>query len=125
MLECSFLIPIIRDSDKSPHQPLAWRALQDMVRREFIEGHSGPESVSMVMFYKDVKLTPGEYLDTEQDKPVPDVSRRYTIAIAEARLDDLRAILRKAANTFDQKCIYLSVAGHAELVEATPGDGFL
>ena len=46
-------------------------------------------------------------------------------ALSRARLDDLRAVLRRAANTFDQEAIYLTVAGIVEFVTATEADGFL
>ncbi|MBI5815189.1 MAG: hypothetical protein HZB29_06220 [Nitrospinae bacterium] len=116
LLECSFLIPIVRDSDKSLHQPIVWRDFQDDMRSIFVKGHSGPESVNIVMFYKDVKLTPGEYPDLDNRETVHDESRRYTVAIPESRLEDLRNLLRKVADSFDQKCIYLSVAGIAEFI---------
>jgi len=41
------------------------------------------------------------------------------------KVDDLRAMLRRAANTFDQRAIYLSVAGRVEFVEARPEAGAL
>ena len=31
LVECSFLIPIPRDSDRLPHSPLTWSPLQKMV----------------------------------------------------------------------------------------------
>jgi hypothetical protein len=56
---------------------------------------------------------------------VEDLSRRYTVAIPEERLDELRTLLRRAGNSFDQRAIYLEVAGYAELLEVGPEDGFL
>lgn len=40
-------------------------------------------------------------------------------------MEVLRSLLRKAAHTFDQKCMYLSVAGVVEFVTAKPEDGYL
>ncbi|MGE0711541.1 MAG: hypothetical protein AB7N76_30090 [Planctomycetota bacterium] len=40
-------------------------------------------------------------------------------------MGELRALLRRAAHTFDQECIYLSVRGVVEFVVARPEDGCL
>ena len=120
LVECAFLIPIVRDSDGSPHPPIVWRLLQDAIRALFPQGHSGPE-----LMYKDVETIQGEYVDEAARKVVGDVSRRYVVAIPRSKLPDLRQLLRKAANTFDQKAIYLSVAGEVEFVTPGPEDGML
>jgi len=120
LVECSFLIPIVRDSDRAPHPPIAWRLLQDAVRSVFPQGHSGPE-----LMYKDVETVPGEYVEDATKKIVRDESRRYTVAIPRGNLDKLRELLRKAANTFDQKAIYLSVAGEVEFATPRAEDGML
>ncbi|MBI4600652.1 MAG: hypothetical protein HY721_01700 [Planctomycetes bacterium] len=95
--------------------------LQDAIHRLF-KGLSGPERFLLV---KDVDLVPGSYTEEATGRRVHDESRRYTVAIPEARLESLRALLRKAANTFDQKCVHLSVAGTVELVTAKREDGYL
>lgn len=41
------------------------------------------------------------------------------------KVEDLRQMLRRAANTFDQRAIYLSVAGHVEFIERQPEAGVL
>jgi hypothetical protein len=64
-------------------------------------------------------------MDEDTQEIVRDESRRYTIALPDSRLDDLRRLLRSAANTFDQKAIYLSVAGIVEFVTPGPEDGML
>jgi hypothetical protein len=120
IVECSFLIPIVRDSDKAKHRPLAWRLLVDELRRVFPQGHSGPQ----MAFYLDCELLPGQWVDDAEHR-VNDISRRYVVAIPPSRLHDLRSLLRRAANTFVQKAIYLSVAGRVEFVTARPADGFL
>jgi len=120
LVECSFLIPIVRDSDRAPHPPIVWRLLQDAIRGAFPQGHSGPE-----LMYKDVETVPGEYVEDATKKIVRDESRRYTVAIPRSKLDDLRQLLRRAANTFDQKAIYLAVAGEVEFVTPRPEDGML
>jgi len=47
------------------------------------------------------------------------------VAIPAERVDDLRALVRRAGNSFDQRVMYLEVAGYAELLEVRPEDGFL
>jgi hypothetical protein len=121
LVQCEFFVPIVRNSDKQLHQPSAWALLGNEIRRVFPAGHTGPET-----FYRgDAPLVPGEYEDCPQNPPIQDTSRRYLLAIAEAKVDDLRQLLRKAANTFDQKAMYLSVKGDVEFVSATESDGFL
>jgi len=120
LVECSFLVPLVRDSDRVVHSPIAWSLFQDAMREAFPKGHSGPE-----MMYKDVETVPGEYVDEAAKKVVGDVSRRYVVAIPRTKLEDLRQLLRKAANTVDQKAIYLSVAGEVEFVTPRSEDGML
>jgi hypothetical protein len=120
LVECSFLLPVVRDSDRAPHPPIVWRLLQEAVRTTFPQGHSGPE-----LLYRDVETVPGEYIEDPTQTIVRDASRRYTVAISRSKLDDLRRLLRRAANTFDQKAIYLSVAGEVEFVIPSPEDGML
>lgn len=120
LVQCEFFVPIVRNSDKKPHQPTAWMALGSEIRRVFPAGHSGPET-----FYRGDSLVPGEYEDRPQEPPIQDESRRYLLAIPETKLDDLRQLLRKAANTFDQKAMYLAVKGDVEFVTASDADGYL
>jgi hypothetical protein len=95
--------------------------LQDAIHRLF-KGLSGPERLLLI---KDVELVPGSYTEEATGRRVHDESRRYTVAIPEAKVEALRGLLRKAANTFDQKCLYLSVAGTVEFVTAKRQDGYL
>ena len=120
LIQCEFFVPVVRNSDKQPHQPSAWSALGIAIRRVFPAGHSGPE-----IFYRGDALIPGEYEDCPGEPPIQDSSRRYLLAIPEAKIDDLRALLRKAANTFDQMAMYLAVKGDVEFVSGTAADGFL
>ena len=120
MVQCEFFVPIVRNSDKKPHQPSAWALLVNEIRLVFPAGHTGPET-----FYRGDALVPGEYEDCPQDPPIKDVNRRYLLAIPEGKVDELRLLLRKAANTFDQEAMYLSVRGYVEFVSATESDGYL
>jgi hypothetical protein len=120
LVQCEFFVPIVRNTDKKPHQPLAWIALGQEIRRAFPAGHSGPE-----MFYRGDAMVPGEYQDDLYSPPIQDISRRYLLAIPEAKVEDLRLLLRKAANTFDQKAMYLMVKGIVEFVTATEEGDYL
>jgi hypothetical protein len=58
LVECSFLIPLTRDSDKQPHLPTTWRRLRYALRTISPGGHSGPETV-----FRDVESIRGEWHD--------------------------------------------------------------
>ncbi len=119
-VQCEFFVPIVRDADKMPHQPIVWNLLVNEIRRCFPAGHSGPET-----FYRGDALVPGEYEANTQAPPIKDISRRYLLAIPESKVNDLRLLLRMAAHSFDQQAIYLSVAGQVEFVAPTDADGYL
>jgi len=91
---------------KSPKHPLDhfWR-FEEQLRRRF-----GAFSLA-------TGLVRGVYTDPDTHRLVSDMSREYTIALSEDRLDELRRMLaEEVAPLFVQKCIYLSVGGQAELV---------
>jgi len=119
-VQCEFFMPIVRNSDKKPHQAIAWTLLGNEIRRVLPAGHTGPET-----FYRGDAVISGEYEENPTTPPVTDTSRRYILAIAESKVNDLRLLLRMAAHTFDQKAIYLSVAGIVEFVTPTEEDGCL
>ena len=118
ILECAFFIPLIRNTDKRPHQPLCWNALQDALFEAF-GGSTGPEAI-----YRALRSVRGEYEGNAGERIV-DESWRYIAAVPRSRLTDLRQILARAANTYDQEAIYLSVAGVVEFIVGTEADGFL
>jgi hypothetical protein len=107
LLECSFLIPIRRDrnlSDGKSHLTTVWSWLEEELC-VFGGATRAPD------------LYEGWYVDPDTGKAVRDRSRMYIVAIPRARVEELRAILRRACEEFAQKCIYLSVAGYVEFVE--------
>ncbi len=118
---CVFLIPIVRDSDRKPHPSVVWRLLQDALLKTF-GGITGPDAV---IYYRKRDPVKGAWSPGGNHAPIEDRSRKYTIAIPEARVNDLRTLLRKAGNSFDQQVMYLEVAGYAEFVDVRPEDGFL
>lgn len=59
----------------------------------------------------------GFYGDPDTGERVWDDSRRIMVAIPPSRLGVLRRFLQEACEVFNQKCIYLSVAGQVEFIE--------
>ena len=81
----------------------------------------GPECV---ICYRDTNLIPGAWTAGGSDAPTEDLNRKYTVAIPATKLEDLRALLRRVGNSFDQQVMYLEVAGYAEFLEILPTHGF-
>jgi hypothetical protein len=107
LLECAFLIPIRRDpnmSDGRLHRRSAWAWLEESLA-EF-----GGAT-------RDTALHKGWYVDPDTQARVDDESRRYMVAVPQNNLARLRSLLAEVCVVFQQKCVYLSVAGHVEFVE--------
>lgn len=109
MKECSFLIPLRRDaeiSDGDLHALVAWQWLE----QELFKCFGG------------LTIAPGEYegvwKSAVSQAKVGDRCRMYVVAMPESRLPELRSLLRKACVVFGQQCLYLSVAGDVEFIEA-------
>ena len=112
-LECTFFIPIRRDgnlSDGSLHETDAWEWLDEELFIRFEGGTRSPGYVE------------GFYRDPDTAGRVDDQSRQFIVALSETRRDELRELLRAACVVFQQKCIYLSIAGHVEFVEQRKPD---
>ena len=118
---CGFLVPVLRDSNRQPHRPVLWDLLQDALVERF-EGFGGPETV---LYYRTAEPVTGVWSPEKGRNLVEDLSRKYTVALASEHLGELRALLRRVGNSFDQRVMYLEVAGYAELLEVRPRDGFL
>ncbi len=121
LVDCYFLVPIRRNSDRKLHSRLLWRDLRQALRASF-GGSSGPRKI---FAFREVELMPGEWVQGQTGKVIQDESRKYHVAVPEEHVTTLRGILRKVANSFDQECIFLSVAGIVEYVERRPEEGFL
>jgi hypothetical protein len=107
LLECSFLIPFLRDrnrSDGKMHSKTAWLWL-----------NSDLEAFGGATY--DTAPVEGWYIDQDTNQRVRDQSRRYSVAMPKSELFALRALLREACSIFAQKCIYLSIAGQVEFVK--------
>lgn len=106
---CEFLVPLVRDGDRTPHSPLAWAALHDALFACF-DGFTGPELVLRLQ-----RTVPGQYRSAGKGR-VEDECRQYKVALPPSRIDELRKVLGQAANTFDQEAIFLVVKGEVEFV---------
>lgn len=111
MIECSFLIPMRRDaeiSDGKPHGRDSWLWLESTLYDRFDAFTAAPGE------YRGVWKSPST------QSRIRDKCRKYEVAVLRGRLPELRGVLRAACDKFEQRCIYLSVAGHVELIEANP-----
>ena len=109
VVECSFLVPIRRDgilSDGELHSSDIWEWLDDELFDRFSGRTIAPG------------LYDGFYRDPDTSERVADESRKYVVAMTECQLDELRVLLSAACGKFQQKCIYLSIAGQVEFIEA-------
>lgn len=108
-VECSFLIPIRRDallSDGRRHSTKTWRWLDEELYLRF-----GGRTVAPGLYR-------GFYADPHTGQQVADESRKFIVALSQAQLGVLHDLLNEVCTRFQQKCIYLSVAGQVEFVEA-------
>ncbi len=107
------MIPTHRDanlSDGELHSTEAWQWLDDELYARFDGRTIAPG------------LYEGFYRDPDTKGRVPDQSRRYIVAVRQSGVGDLRAVLALACGVFQQKCIYLSIAGQVEFIEAKPDE---
>lgn len=107
-VECSFLVPIRRDahlSDGGEHDRETWEWLTTELFDRFHGATVAPGKYQ------------GFYEDPNTQRQVADESCRYIVALEESRLAELRQLLSIACVFFQQKCIYLSVAGRVEFIE--------
>ena len=110
LLECSFLIPLRRDpnlSDGGEHERWLWAWLDAELFRRFGGGTQA------------AGLFQGFYVDPDTKQKVTDQCLKFFVALEEGRVAELRQLLQGACILFHQKCIYLSVAGRVEFVEAS------
>lgn len=109
LVECSFLIPMRRDanlSDGKPHSRKLWIWLGRELENRFEGWTVAPGH------YK------GFYRDPDTRERVSDKSVKYVVALQKSAVKELRLLLSAACVLFQQKCIYLSLAGKVEFIEA-------
>jgi hypothetical protein len=108
IFECSFLVPIRRDAnlaDGALHHLRLWDWLSDELHDRFGGATRAPGHYA------------GFYTDPDTGQRVDDLSRKYTVAVPENDVGRLRSFLSGICVVFQQKCIYLSVAGKVEFIE--------
>lgn len=109
LVECAFFVPLRRDAilaDGELHSSEMWEWLDDELYAQF-----GGRTVAPG-FYE------GFYSDPDTHQKVTDKSRKYIVAVQREATDQLRSLLGKACGMFQQKCMYLSIAGQVEFVGA-------
>jgi len=107
LVECSFFIPTRRDremSDGRPHPEETWKWLATELYNRFEAETEAPG------------LYHGLWRSPKSGMQISDVSRRFLVAIARSKCDELRLLLREACEAFKQQAIYLSIAGAVEFV---------
>ena len=111
LVECSFFVPITRDAVLSDGQP---HSVEDShwLNNEIYARFRGGPTIAPGLYQ-------GFYEDPDTKARIGDRSRRYIVAVNQSQLDELRGLLREACERFAQKCIYLSVAGRVEFIEAS------
>jgi hypothetical protein len=55
--------------------------------------------------------------DRDTQQRVTDLSKKFFVALSRRDVGNLRQVLAQACAVFQQKCIYLSIAGEVEFVE--------
>ncbi len=108
-----FLIPVREDpvaGNGQLHPPFRWKSLQDALARTF-GGWTTPSGEIH-----------GAWIDPQTKDEVRDTSRMFEVDVDEERLDEVRALLRRACRTFVQKCVRMVILGRAEYIEGGPND---
>ncbi len=117
-IETWFLVPLVRNSDRQTHAAPLWACLREEVFA-IPAGMSGPEC-----WRKDDPV-PGEWRDPKTGERVEDESRKYTIVLRRSRVEALRDVLWRAANSFDQEEILFLVRGVKTEVKRDASKGIL
>jgi hypothetical protein len=110
LVECQFLIPLRRDgelSDGATHTTRTWRWLERELQDQFGGWSKASETYE------------GVWKSSMSDQLIRDRSVRYLVAVRTTQLEELRLILQAACARFAQQCIYLSIGGIVEFVEAS------
>lgn len=107
MPEYKFLIPVVRDGSKEPHEQNRWWVLEEMLSD--IGGG-----------FTDEGEVQGQWRDPA-GKIIKDRSRKFVIGLPEDKKDDLCWVLAFVCKLFDQQEIYLADnAGSYEFVKTRP-----
>lgn len=108
-IECTFLIPIHQDenlSDGKPHDAEAW----DWLKEQMWDYFDTPGTLAPGLYE-------GGYRDPDTGERILDQSRKYFVAVAKRDVKLVRRMVAAACEVFQQKCIYLNIAGKVEFVQ--------
>lgn len=110
----TFQIPIREDGDRGNgqlHPPFRWKLLQNAL----YEGFGG--------WTRGADVKEGMWKDTETSHPVRDRTQRtYKVDVPVERLDEIKALLRRACITFAQKAIRAEIRGEAHYLSEESDD---
>jgi hypothetical protein len=107
LLECSFLIPIRRDteiSDGELHSTKEWVWLTEALEEHFGGWTRAPGTYE------------GTWKSATTGRTVADQSYRYVLAVSADQIDSLHLLLAETCAVFQQQVIYLAVAGQVEFI---------
>ncbi len=108
-----FQIPIREDADKGSgklHPPFRWNLLLNAL----YERYGG--------WTRQADIKEGMWRD-EKSRPVHDKTQRsYKVDVPQERLDEIKALLARACNTFMQNAIRVEIRGEAHYVSEAPND---
>ena len=119
-VECWFLIPLVRDSDRGLSTAVMEVARRSLARHVGRMDRPRNDAVGAKQ-----GAVPGGWKPQGSADPIIDESRKYTVFVPPVKLDDLRSLLKKVANSFEQQEILLSIRGRRERIIPAPEDGFL
>ena len=108
----TFQIPLTEDREigrRTRHPPFRWKALQDALHDQF-----GGRT--------EIGKWPGNWRSSGSHKATRDTSRAFQVDVPEERLEEVRALLRRASKTFVQRAIRVIIKGEAEYLEGGPDD---
>lgn len=123
-VESWFLIPLVRNGDRQLHAPEVWGLLRAEIFA-VAHGWTGPEEIRKVPLIETVKTLPGGWKDPASGRVITDETRKYTVLVPEDDVEELRAVLGRAANSFDQEEILFIVHGVDQSVRRRIEDGLL
>jgi hypothetical protein len=111
--EVRFLIPILRNTDRQPHEITQWEWLDNRMYTEFPEGW---QQLEFLRTENAIQGTvKGHWFDKEKNEGVADDCVEFIVAIPTDRMSALEHLFEELCVHFDQKCIYFSNGGDAAL----------
>ena len=103
MVESTFLIPMTKNKSGETHSRELWTKLED----ELCSTFGG--------FSRDLSYIYGQWTD-DAGEVISDYSQRYTVALDQHRIPELKELLLEFKVLFGQECIYLSILGQVYFI---------